>query len=232
MGDLIMLHLNEIKRGQSEISLKDFESGDIIEIELDKRLTPHENASEYYNKSKRLERGINKIKKELKQAKEELSSLPETIPDNIKELKEFIDRHSPETGTRKIDKSIKSKDEKDYYRFKINDDYILLVGKNAKGNSYITFRLGKGDDLWFHTRDYRGAHGVLKKTGKKEFRRNDITLSASIVAFFSKAKRDSKVEVSYTRVKYVKKTKTEGKVLISNEKSLLIKPKSPKELDL
>jgi len=57
-----------------------------------------------------------------------------------------------------------------------------------------------------------------------------ILIAAGLAAYFSKLRGDDKVEVVYTMVKYVRKTKTEGLVTHSQERSILVKPLSPKNL--
>lgn len=42
------------------------------------------------------------------------------------------------------------------------DGFTILVGKNNKQNDYLTCRIAKSSDLWFHTKDIHGSHVVLK----------------------------------------------------------------------
>ena len=47
------------------------------------------------------------------------------------------------------------------------DGFTLYVGKNNKQNDYITTKLGKNEDLWFHTKDIHGSHVILKTDGNE-----------------------------------------------------------------
>ena len=53
--------------------------------------------------------------------------------------------------------------------------------------------------------------------------------AASLAAYFSKARKSSKVPVIYTQVKYVRKQRKfpPGKVIVEREKQLMVKPGDP-----
>jgi predicted ribosome quality control (RQC) complex YloA/Tae2 family protein len=63
--------------------------------------------------------------------------------------------------------------------------------------------------------------------------KNILGAAAAIAAFYSKAKTAKLAPVSYTLRKYVRKKKgmEPGKVLISKEKVLLVKPELPKNCE-
>ena len=44
---------------------------------------------------------------------------------------------------------------------KVNEADIY-VGKNNIQNNYITHKLARKEDLWFHVKDYHGSHVLLK----------------------------------------------------------------------
>jgi predicted ribosome quality control (RQC) complex YloA/Tae2 family protein len=113
----------------------------------------------------------------------------------------------------------------------LGEGITIYVGRNAEGNNRLTFQVAKGEDLWFHTRDAHGSHVVLSAAGKgRPPNQRDVLFAGGLAAYFSKLRQDTKVEVVYTRVKYVRKTKTLGLVTYSQEKSLLVKPISPAEI--
>ena len=106
------------------------------------------------------------------------------------------------------------------------DGFTLYVGKNNKQNDYITTKLGKNEDLWFHTKDIRGSHCLLKCNGEA-VKEHTIIACASIAAFHSKAKLSSNVPVDYCFIKNVKKPSGSkpGMVIYTNNKTLYVKPK-------
>ena len=110
----------------------------------------------------------------------------------------------------------------------LNSTTTLIVGKNNKQNDYVTFKLGKGNDLWFHVKNIPGSHVILKTT-LPEPEENDILQAASVAAAFSKAKNSSKVPVDYTQKRYVKKPNgaKPGFVIYTDQQTLYVTPSLP-----
>lgn len=68
---------------------------------------------------------------------------------------------------------------------------------------------------------------MLRTKGKQDApSRNIITRDATVAAYYSKGKTSSKVPVSFTKAKYVKKTRHmhPGMVTIQKEKTLMTNP--------
>ena len=110
-------------------------------------------------------------------------------------------------------------------RNKISKLFELCVGTSAAANEYVTFQLAQPEDLWFHVRDLPGAHVVLRRLQGDNVVTDDlILLAAKEAALHSKAKAGTKVNVSYTFKKFVKKIQgaTMGMVSMTKEKSLSI----------
>jgi len=102
------------------------------------------------------------------------------------------------------------------------------VGKNARSNEELTFKYARPDDYFFHTRGYGGSHVLLKARvpkGQKP-RKEDIESAAALAAYFSKAKKQTRVPVSYTQRKYLKRNKKgkPGSVILMREEVVFVKP--------
>ena len=105
------------------------------------------------------------------------------------------------------------------------ENYTLLVGKNNLQNDYLTTKLAKSNDIWFHTKDIHGSHAILQTKG--ETPPIDIIIRcAQIAAYYSKAKLSSNVPVDYTFVKYVKKPSGSkpGFVIYTHNKTVNVTP--------
>jgi len=236
-GDIIMSNLHILEKGRGSVVLPNGSGeGNVIEIELDPSLTPYENAVIYYKKAKKMERSLNKIPVEIKKLKSELEKLPD--PDYLSELtdeklKEIISQ-------RVIARVVEAKPRKKAREFlglhilkvDVRLGVVVYIGRDARSNEYVTFRLAKGNDLWFHAFERHGSHIILKLQKGREPTGDDIMKSAKLSAYFSKGRSDSKVDVVYTKAKYVKKTKIIDKVIYSNNKSIIVKPASIEELGL
>ena len=46
------------------------------------------------------------------------------------------------------------------------DGFKVFVGKNNKQNDYITTKLARPNDIWFHTQKIHGSHVLLKTENK------------------------------------------------------------------
>ena len=105
------------------------------------------------------------------------------------------------------------------------EDYTFLVGKNNKQNDYLSTKLLKSHDIWFHTKDIHGSHGILLT--KNTTPSIDIIIKcAQIVAYYSKARLSSNVPVDYTLGKYVKKPSGSkpGFVIYTNNSTINVNP--------
>ena len=81
---------------------------------------------------------------------------------------------------------------------------IVLVGKNNTQNDYLTFKVAKRNDIWFHVKDAPGSHVILV-CDSEEPSDADYTEAASIAAQYSSQKDSPSVAVDYTRVRNIKK---------------------------
>ena len=88
-------------------------------------------------------------------------------------------------------------------QFETPDGMRVLCGKNNIQNEYITFKLAKKQDYWFHARQMAGSH-VLLVVEDSEPTDLDFTIAAEIAAYYSKAEGDN-IAVDYTLAKSVKK---------------------------
>ena len=112
-------------------------------------------------------------------------------------------------------------------RFLSSDGFPILVGRDNKGNDYLTVHLAKSHDLWLHVQGHAGSHVVVRvpnRTGNVP--RRTLIQAAQLAAYYSQARDHGKVAVDYTLRKYVHKPKKAkpGLVTISQEKTIIVSP--------
>jgi predicted ribosome quality control (RQC) complex YloA/Tae2 family protein len=253
-GDLLMMNKGLIKKGQASIKLVDIFQPEPspTEISLNVKLSPMQNAQAYFKKYKKAKDALAVMKKRKAETEKEIlqvEKILEKVDGATKELNlEQIEQELISLGILKdkkvFDRRKKSKSEfgsrgKEFSprRFVTKDGGEILVGRNNKENDYLTFKIARPDDLWFHAQDVPGSHVVLRrKEKKKEPSHNDIKEAAQVAAYFSKARGATRVGVIYTWAKYVKKPKKglvlkarpEGKpglALVEKEKAIWVEPK-------
>jgi predicted ribosome quality control (RQC) complex YloA/Tae2 family protein len=108
-----------------------------------------------------------------------------------------------------------------------SDGFEILVGKKAKDNDFLTFRIAKSLDTWMHAADYPGSHVVIRNPNRKEIPHRTLVEAAQLAAFYSQGKSQPKAAVHYTQKKFVNKPKgsAAGLVSLASFKTVLVEPK-------
>ena len=104
--------------------------------------------------------------------------------------------------------------------------YDIYVGKNNKQNDYLTLKIARSNDLWFHTKDIPGSHVIISKKQGEEIPDEVILKAAKLAALHSKAKGLAKTPVDYTIIKNVKKPSgaKPGMVIYENYNTIYVNP--------
>jgi len=240
-GELLTANLHLISTGASSVSLLNYYDGKQIEILLDNRLTPAQNAQAYYKKYNKSKRSIlekNRMLTETQAENDYLNSVlvflditrdpavMETIREELTETGYLRGKKEPQG------KSAKKKGKALPFRYVTDDGFVVLAGRNNNENDDITFKQSQRNDLWFHTKDIHGAHVVLKVEGN-EPTDNAIREAAAIAAFHSKGKDSDNVPVDYTRIRYVKKPQgaKPGKCIYTEQKTIYVMPGVPQSTE-
>ncbi len=113
--------------------------------------------------------------------------------------------------------------------FTTSDGHSVLVGRNNAENDYLTHRLAKPEDLWFHAHRVSGSHVILKGKGKSAPSKRAIQEAAAIAAYFSKGRTSSSVPVIYTQKKFVHRPRgtRPGTATFAREKLIMARPVRP-----
>src|SRR5437762_7109557 len=87
-------------------------------------------------------------------------------------------------------------------RYRSADGFEILVGRAAKDNDNLTFKVAKPNDLWLHAADYPGSHVIVRNATRKELPHRTLIEAAQLAAYFSQANKDPKVDIHYTERKF------------------------------
>jgi predicted ribosome quality control (RQC) complex YloA/Tae2 family protein len=69
------------------------------------------------------------------------------------------------------------------------DGFEVLVGKGARANDELTFRIARPRDLWLHASGFAGSHVVVRRPESGgEVPRHVVERAAELAAFHSKAR--------------------------------------------
>jgi len=216
-GELILINIGKIKKNMTDVGLFNPYTQDETAIRLDPTKTPPANAQAYFRKYKKLKRGKPLLIKKI-----------EALENERKRIEKLTMPLALETKTPALKEIAKPKP---FREFILPSGAKVYVGKSARSNEALTFKFARPDDYFFHTRGYEGAHVILKAkiTKDQKPRRDDIEAAASIAAYFSKAKNQKNVLVSYIQRKYLKKNKRgrPGSVILMREEVIFAAPKLP-----
>lgn len=226
-GNLLTANAYQLKKGEKITVLKDYETEEMIEIELDENMTPIENANRYfalYNKTKKAcqiaKEMSDETLTEINYYKEILYSIEEA--NTPEELKEITEEFEPET------KQIHNKKNKSDSQISIEkkeiNSFTIYVGKNHKQNDYLYSKISSPNDMWFHVLNTPGSHVIIKSQNKTTPDDNTILEAAKLAKQYSTAKNSSKVSVVYTLRKYIKRPQNtkSGFVVYKNETEIVV----------
>ncbi|MDR0638840.1 MAG: NFACT RNA binding domain-containing protein [Spirochaetaceae bacterium] len=100
--------------------------------------------------------------------------------------------------------------------------WLFIVGRDAKENDELLRRHVKGADFWLHVRDIPGGYVFVKAQRGKSIPLDILLDAGNLAVFYSKARNNGKADLFYTQVKYLRRTKTRGLVIPTQEKNLSI----------
>jgi predicted ribosome quality control (RQC) complex YloA/Tae2 family protein len=110
--------------------------------------------------------------------------------------------------------------------YALPDGWQVLVGRTDAENDYLSFRIARPEDWWFHVRGMPGSHVILQGPAGADADRQTLTRAAAIAAYHSKARNAGVVAVSGTRVRDVSKPRgaKAGTVQIHHERVFKVRP--------
>jgi predicted ribosome quality control (RQC) complex YloA/Tae2 family protein len=99
----------------------------------------------------------------------------------------------------------------------------VLYGETATANDYLTTKVARPSDYWFHVRGGGGAHVVLMTMNQPQrVQMPDLIYAAQLAKRHSSQKHSGYVSVDYTLKKYVRKPRgsAPGLAVYTHEKTL------------
>lgn len=231
-GHLLKANLKTCPKGAAEVELVDFE-GKSVKIPLDPSLSPVANMQRLFDKAKRLRRAgpfiderAQKNRSDLEHLEALAEQLETTDSDRLLDICDGLKERFPYLADKVPNSKKASTPERlPYKQFAIATGRPARVGRSAADNDTLTLRFAKPDDLWLHVKGRPGSH-VVVPLGRGEDPTPDLLVDAAhLAAHFSTAKKESDVEIIYTRRRYVQKPKgaPAGSVRLLKEKTIMLR---------
>lgn len=241
MGELLLVHLHQVRRGMTEVEVDDLFAGADAprrRIPLDPRLSPQENAQRLFQRSKKARRGLPHAERRRQETHEELAWLAsvelalETAangPELAAIAAELADagllpkdrqppRHRLPTPVQGIRES------------RSPGGYAIFWGTRNRANDYLSRHLCRAGDLWFHALDRPGCHLVLRcAEAVGPVAEADVLFAAALAAGCSRAAGEGKAEVMVAEGRYVRKPQgaLPGRVQVEQFRTVRVAPMQP-----
>jgi len=115
------------------------------------------------------------------------------------------------------------------YEYELPGGWKVMAGKEDTDNDYLSLKMARANDWWFHIRGMPGSHVILQSREEQEPGRDTLKQAAAVAAYHSKARSAGVVAVSCTKAQYVSKPRgaKAGTVQIRKEIVLKVRPALP-----
>lgn len=241
LGDLLLANVSTAKRKKDKIVVVDYFDDNLPEIEIaaDAEDSVTETAGKFFkrytkarNAASEISNRLSVLDSELENLRKESDRLDAAIVDRDEALLAgFSHGQRKEPTERSMGKQTDAT--AGTRSFISSDGFEVLVGKKAKDNDFLTFRIAKSLDTWMHAADYPGSHVVIRNPNRREIPHSTLLEAAQLAAFYSQGKTQPKAAVHYTQKKFVNKPKgaAPGLVSLASFKTILVEPKVPKNMN-
>jgi len=232
-GELLKSVLANVSRGDERALARDFEHGKEVEIPLDPLLSPAQNMERLFKRARKAVRTLTAAgarEQDLKTGHAELTGLlaeleaiqegeGEEIAEALAQLaaqpalaRLLVRRASrsaqvgprrekPKRGKGDVPARMRPR------RYATAGGLEIWVGRSDAGNDYLTTRLARGKDLFFHLAEAPGSHVILRTQGRSDPPSEALLDACELAAQFSKHKNASRVDVHVVPIANVRKPK-------------------------
>lgn len=223
-GDLILSYSWMFTDGSTKggwLDCEDFETGETVHIKIDPAKSAQENAARCYETFKKQTGGLEELEHDILLAKKQLDELD-------KKYASLVSEKNPVKLEQLLRKQQKPKQQEKKERPGLcyeTGGWTILVGRDADENDELLRHHVKGQDLWFHTRDFPGGYVFIKAKSGKSVPLEIMLIAGNLAVHYSKARKNGEADLYYTQVKHLRRAKNgpKGLVLPSNEKNLHVK---------
>lgn len=248
-GELLLAQAAGVPAGRDRIRVTDYYREDQAEVEipLDPALSVRQNAQEYLRRYAKARRALPPLRARLDAEEARLAYL-EQLEEAVagaadRDALEVLEREMRAAGIPaaparrgreagrggRAERPPSRSPAHRILRFRLEGGEEVLVGTGAEANDFVTFVLGRPDDVWLHVRGVPGSHVLLRPAPGRPVAPEALERAASLAAYFSRLRRSSRVEVDWTLRKHVRRRPGAGpgQVLYREEHTLLVEPAPP-----
>ena len=233
-GDLLSANLYRLKRGDAKAVVEDFYEPDAptVEIPLDVRMTPAQNAQHYYKKYQKACSAKKILTGRIQAGEEELAYIDSvfdalTRADCESDLAQIRLELTEQGYLHENRKNAGMKPPKPMQplHFVSDDGFDIYVGRNNFQNDRLSLKFAEKSDIWLHTQQVHGAHVIIRTNGMTPPDRT-VEQACMLAAYHSKGRDSAQVRVDYCPAKFVKKPAgaRPGMVIYTNYQTAFVTP--------
>ena len=250
-GELLKGSLGSVTQGDEAVRLQDYSTGEEVVVPLDPVLSPRQNLEAIFSRYQKLIRRLTKAggqveearawqervagfasRLEAAQAEGADESLLAALADEPEIVRLRGRRQAAQAPARKgsdaprgparfrdVPRRLHPR------RYKTRDDLEIWVGRSDEGNDYLTTRLARGKDLFFHLDGAPGSHVVLRTEGRDEPPPESVLDACELAVHFSKQKNAGSADVHVVPIKQVSKPRgaKAGLVYVTGGRSIRLR---------
>jgi predicted ribosome quality control (RQC) complex YloA/Tae2 family protein len=230
-GELLKSVMGGLSKGDREAVVRDWDSGEQVRIPLDPKLSPSENLESLFKRYRKALRTLTKGGAQLEAVKtsrgvvaglesaladavasEDEQALPELA--DRPELSRLLGKYAPGPAPAKrsavVPQRIAGREVPARLvprRYRTESGLEVWVGRSDEANDFLSTRLARGKDLFFHLDGAPGSHVILRTEGRDDPPSEALLDACELAVHFSKFKKASRADVHVVPIKNVKKPK-------------------------
>ncbi|MDE0024423.1 MAG: NFACT RNA binding domain-containing protein [Spirochaetaceae bacterium] len=220
LGSLLLANLARVQPGARQVVVDDYHTGGTTAIDLAPDRSPADNAQRYFERARNARRRLQAARSRLAQAERELAAAQAAGP-----------AHAPAASagaaSGPADRPAAARPGRGGG---VGGGGLPPPGGRRAAQNAAALRAARGNDWWFHCRDFPGAHVLVRERGSSVPLETMLD-AASLAVFFSKARSSGQADVYYTQVKYLRRPGARdrgprpapGRVIPTRERNLFIK---------
>ncbi len=226
-ADLLLAHARSVPRGAERVELPGFD-GAPVALALDPSLSAAANAEKRYDRARRRAARAARARAQRAEVAREAadlaarrSALADLDDGALEALAEQLDPPRAKAA-RKLPG----------LRVVGPHGFEVVIGRNARENDEVTFRVARSLDVWLHAQGVHGAH-VVVRSGGREVPAETLRFAAELAAGHAESGDEDVVLVDHTLRKHVWKVKgmPAGAVHYAHQRTLAVRPRRRSEVE-
>nr|MCS5637915.1 NFACT RNA binding domain-containing protein [Myxococcota bacterium] len=251
-GELLKGSLASVSQGDVEVRLRDYTTDEEVVVALDPVLSPRQNLEAIFSRYQKLLRRLTKAGGQVEHARAwqeqvavftsrleaaEAEEADEALLAALAAEPEIVrmrGRRRAAEGSGRTDSAAQPRlparlrevpRRLHPRRYLTGDELEIWVGRSDEGNDYLTTRLARGKDLFFHLDGAPGSHVVLRTEGRDEPPPESILDACELAVHFSKQKNAGSADVHVVPIKQVSKPRgaKRGLVYVTGGRSIRLR---------